>query len=163
MAPAAYAPGCVACEANAGQRAVPGGVIHQDAGWRLEHALSPAPLAGWLVLKPLRHCEGLEALTEAEAASLGPLLHHAGAALQVVTGAAKVYTAFWGEAVAHLHLHLIPRAPDLAEALRGPGIFELLRRAVHEGVGVPDAEAAAVAAAVRSQLQAYTAQSFSPR
>jgi diadenosine tetraphosphate (Ap4A) HIT family hydrolase len=115
------------------------------------------------VLKPLRHCEGLEALTEAEAASLGPLLHRACAALQAVTGAAKVYTAFWGEAVAHLDLHLIPRARDLAEALRGPGIFELLRRAVHEGVGVPDAEAAAIAAAVRRRLQGDPGQGFSPR
>jgi diadenosine tetraphosphate (Ap4A) HIT family hydrolase len=157
MAPVAYIPGCVACEANAGQRTTPGGVIHQDAHWRLEHALSPAPLAGWLILKPLRHCEGLEELTEAEADALGPLLRRACAALRAATGADKVYSAFWGEAVAHLHIHLIPRAPDLPDDLRGPRIFELLRRAVHEGVGVPDAEAAATAEAVRDQLKAYTA------
>jgi diadenosine tetraphosphate (Ap4A) HIT family hydrolase len=155
MEPVAYFPGCVACEANAGQRTAPGGVIHQDVYWRLEHALSPAPLAGWLILKPLRHCEGLEELTEAEAAALGPLLRRACAALRAATGAAKVYSAFWGEAVAHLHIHLIPRAPDLAEELRGPAIFELLRRAVHEGVGVPDADAAAIADAVRELLNSH--------
>jgi diadenosine tetraphosphate (Ap4A) HIT family hydrolase len=148
--------GCVACEANAGQREAPGGVIYQDAYWRLEHALSPAPLAGWLVLKPLRHCEGLEALTEVEAEALGPLLRRACAAIQAATGAAKVYSAFWGEAVTHLHIHLIPRAPGLPEPLRGPGIFELLRRSAQEDVGVPNAEAAAVAAAVRERMKAYT-------
>jgi diadenosine tetraphosphate (Ap4A) HIT family hydrolase len=85
---------------------------------------------------------------------LGPLLRRACAAIQAATGAAKVYSAFWGEAVTHLHIHLIPRAPALADELRGPGIFELLRRSAPDGVGVPDAEAAAIADAVREQLRA---------
>jgi diadenosine tetraphosphate (Ap4A) HIT family hydrolase len=151
MAPG-YVSGCMACRANADELQAPGGVIYQDAEWRLEHSLSPAPLAGWLVLKPRRHCEGLEALTAAEAAALGPLLRDACAALQAVTGAEKVYCIFLGEAVAHLHLHLISRAPDHPADLRGPRVFELLRRAVETGQGVPDADAAAVAEAVRRRL-----------
>jgi diadenosine tetraphosphate (Ap4A) HIT family hydrolase len=104
------------------------------------------------VLKPLRHCEGLEALTEAEAAALGPLLRRICHALKAVTGAAKIYSLFLGEAVAHLHIHLIPRAPDHPEAFRGPRIFELHRRAAETGQGVPDAEAVTVAVAVRQRL-----------
>jgi diadenosine tetraphosphate (Ap4A) HIT family hydrolase len=149
--------GCVACEANAGERTAPGGVIYQDDLWRLEHILNPAPLAGWLVLKPLRHCEGLESLTEPEAAALGLLLRSACAALQAVTSAAKVYSIFLGEAVPHLHIHLIPRAPDHPEAFRGPRVFELLRRATETGQGVPEADAAVIAEAVRQRLAAVRA------
>jgi len=152
MLPTGYVSGCVACEANAGVRAAPGGVIHQDDFWRLEHLLSPAPLAGWLVLKPLRHCEGLEELTEEEANNLGPLLRAACTALQAATGAAKVYSIFLGESVAHLHIHLIPRAPDHPEAFRGPRVFELLRRAAETGQGVLEGDAAAMAEAVRQRL-----------
>ncbi len=157
MRPASYVPNCMACEANAGERTAPGGVIYQDSFWRLEHILSPAPLAGWLVLKPLRHCEGLEELTEQEAAGLGSLLRAACLALRAVTGAAKVYSLFLGEAVAHLHIHLIPRAPGHPEALRGPRVFELLRRAAETGQGVPEADAAAIAGAVRQRLAAVRA------
>jgi len=56
------------------------------------------------------------------------------------------------ESVVHLHIHLIPRRPDLPEHLRGPRVFDLLRQAAETGVGVPDAEAAAMAQAVRRQL-----------
>jgi diadenosine tetraphosphate (Ap4A) HIT family hydrolase len=147
----------MACEANAGERAAAGGVIYQDNFWRLEHILSPAPLAGWLVLKPLRHCEGLDELTEQEAAGLGPLLRAACLALRTVTSAAKVYSLFLGEAVAHLHIHLIPRAPDHPEAFRSPKVFELLRRAAETGAGVPEADAAAIAEAVRQRMAAVRA------
>jgi len=110
MRAASYVPGCVACEANAGERIAPGGVIYQDDHWRLEHMLSPAPLAGWLVLKPLRHCEGLEELTVDEANNLGPLLRAACTALQAATGAAKVYSIFLGERRALAHSSHPPRA-----------------------------------------------------
>ena len=157
MRAASYVPSCMACEANAGLRAAPGGVIYQDDHWRLEHMLSPAPLAGWLVLKPLRHCEGLEELTVDEANNLGPLLRAACTALQAATGAAKVYSIFLGESVAHLHIHLIPRAPDHPEAFRGPRVFELLRRAAETGQGMPEADAVTIAEAVRQRLAAVRA------
>ena len=148
----AYRPDCMACQANTGQLKAPGGVIYEDALWRLEHSLSPAPLAGWLVLKTRRHCEGLDRLTEAEAAGLGPLMRRFCAALRAASGAEKIYSILLAEAVAHVHIHLIPRQPDLPEALRGPRIFDLLGQASQTGIGVPDAEAAAMAEAVRSQL-----------
>jgi diadenosine tetraphosphate (Ap4A) HIT family hydrolase len=96
----------------------------------------------------------VDELTAPEARALGPLLQRACAALRAATGAERVYTLFLGEAVAHLHFHLIPRAPDLPPELRGPRVFELLRRSVHEGRGVADEEAAALAEAVRGRLAA---------
>ena len=144
--------GCLACRANAGEISPPGGVIYQDAYWRLEHSLRPATLAGWLILKPLRHCEGLEELSEAEAEALGPLQRRACASLRAVTAAEKVYVIFLGEAVAHLHLHLIPRSADHPDDLRGPRVFELLRRSAEMGQGAPDEAAAAIAEQVRAGL-----------
>jgi diadenosine tetraphosphate (Ap4A) HIT family hydrolase len=149
-----YRPDCVACKANAGLLQAPGGVIYQDALWRLEHILSPAPLAGWLVLKPKRHCEGLDFLTVAEAAALGPLMRRVSGALRAATGAEKIYSILLAEGVAHVHFHLIPRRPDLPMDVRGPRIFDLLRRAAEAGKSVPDAEAAAMAEVVRHQLDA---------
>jgi diadenosine tetraphosphate (Ap4A) HIT family hydrolase len=72
--------------------------------------------------------------------------------LRAVTGAEKIYSILLAESAAHLHFHLIPRRPDLPKSLRGPHIFDLLQRASQTGVGVPDAEAAAMAQAVRSQI-----------
>ena len=42
--------GCMACDANAGRLKAPGGVIYEDDLWRVEHALSPALLRGWLIV-----------------------------------------------------------------------------------------------------------------
>ncbi|MGH7763205.1 MAG: hypothetical protein ACREOM_02155, partial [Candidatus Dormibacteraceae bacterium] len=50
---------CGTCRANRGELPAPGGVIHQDEHWRLEHIIPPLPMAGWLVLKPLRHIESV--------------------------------------------------------------------------------------------------------
>lgn len=143
-------PGCFACSVTAGVVAPPGGVVYEDGYWRVEHAVSPAPMAGWLIVKPLRHCLGIDELSEQEAASLGPLLARTCEAVRAETAALRVYTAFFGEAVAHLHIHVIPRADDLPDDLHGPSVFELLRTAA--GRGVRDDECAAIAARIRARL-----------
>ena len=61
--------GCLACDANAGRLKAPGGVIYEDDLWRVEHALSPALLRGWLIVKPRRHVEHLAELTRDEASA----------------------------------------------------------------------------------------------
>jgi diadenosine tetraphosphate (Ap4A) HIT family hydrolase len=111
-----------ACRANRGEVATPGGALYDDGLWRLEHALAPFPIVGWLILKPLRHVESLAELTPEEAAALGPLLRRITAALQAELTPARVYAALFAESVAHVHIHVIPlyvipRAPDLASAL----------------------------------------------
>ena len=147
---------CGTCRANRGELAAPGGIIFQDAHWRLEHILPPIPLAGWLVLKPLRHVEALGELNTDEADAFGPLAQRVSAALQAVVQPAKVYLCQFSEAehFAHIHFHLIPRAVDLPPERRGPAIFELLSITRKEGrdLASPD-EAERIAFAVRERLR----------
>lgn len=134
----------------------PGGVIFQDAHWRLEHILPPIPLAGWLVLKPLRHIEALGDLSTGEATTFGPLVQRISAALSAAVQPAKVYLCQFSEAqhFAHLHFHLIPRAADLPTERRGPAVFELLSITRGEGRDLaPPEEAERIALAVRERLQ----------
>jgi diadenosine tetraphosphate (Ap4A) HIT family hydrolase len=147
--------GCITCRANRGEVATPGGVLHDDGLWRLEHTFEPIPLVGWLVLKPLRHVESVAELTEAEATALGPLIHRTSGALTAVLGCTKVYVMCFAEAAdaPHVHFHLVPRAPDLPRERRGPRVFEYLREAKERGENLVDpVEAARVAAAVRRIL-----------
>jgi diadenosine tetraphosphate (Ap4A) HIT family hydrolase len=149
-------PSCGTCRANRGELSAPGGVIFQDALWRLEHILPPIPLAGWLVLKPLRHIEALGELSTAEAATFGPLVQCISAALQAVIQPAKVYLCQFSEAehFTHLHFHLIPRALDLPAERRGPAVFDLLSITRREGRDLASPEGAErIALAVRERLR----------
>lgn len=148
-------PGCVACRANRNEIVTPGGPLYDDGLWRLEHTFEPIPMVGWLVLKPLRHVEHLADLTPQEAATLGPLLQRTAQALRETLAPAKVYCVLLAEAVTHLHIHLIPRAPDLPADLRGPDVFALLSKATHSGLNQGDvAEAERAALAVKALLAA---------
>lgn len=115
---------CMACAANGGELSAPGGVILDDGLWRVEHQLMPAQMAGWLIVKPLRHVESLAALTGPEAAALGPLLQRVTWALERAMGPERVYAILLAEAVRHVHFHLVPRGSGIATNLRGPAIFE---------------------------------------
>lgn len=130
--------------------------MYQDAHWRLEHILPPIPLAGWLVLKPLRHVEALGDMSSEEAATFGPLVQRIAAALQAVIHPAKVYLCQFSEAehFTHIHFHLIPRAADLPTERRGTAVFELLRitRNERRDLATPE-EAERIALAVRERLQ----------
>src|SRR4029079_17977470 len=61
--------------------AAPGGVIHADGTWRVEHIAAPIPLLGWLVIAPSRHVTTVADLTSDEAARFGVLAQHVSQAL----------------------------------------------------------------------------------
>lgn len=82
---------CGTCRTNRGELRAPGGVLYEDALWRIEHLLEPVPFAGWFVLKPLRHVEAFSQLTLGEAASFGPLVRRIAAAVEAVLAPAKLY------------------------------------------------------------------------
>jgi diadenosine tetraphosphate (Ap4A) HIT family hydrolase len=146
---------CVGCRANRGEIRAPGGALWDDGLWRLEHTFEPFPMVGWLILKPLRHVESLADLTPDEGAALGPLLRRITAAMMAELAPARVYAALFAESVAHVHIHLIPRAPDLPETLYGGRIFELLEVAFASGESNGDpARAAEVALAIKARLAA---------
>ncbi|MCC9308555.1 HIT family protein [Kitasatospora sp. RB6PN24] len=98
-----------------------------DEHWRVAHAFG-AGLLGWLVLLPRRHVLSIAELTDEEAAGLGHWQVRLSRALTEETGCRKVYLAQFAEApgFGHVHFHLVPRPPELAQELRGPGIFGLL-------------------------------------
>ncbi len=105
--------GCMACDANAGRLTAPGGVIYDDGLWRVEHALTPALLRGWLIVKPRRHVEHLAELTLDEASALGPLIQRVCGALQRALAAERVYVCSFGELVNHVHFYVLPRYADM--------------------------------------------------
>lgn len=148
---------CGTCRANRGELPTPGGVIHQDALWRVEHAFEPIPMVGWLVLKPMRHVEALADLTPDEAASFGPLLRCITAGMTQVLSPIKIYVCLFAEAAnfAHIHFHLIPRFADTPPERHGPGVFDYLREAVAQGRNTDDVAAAEQAAtAIRERITA---------
>jgi diadenosine tetraphosphate (Ap4A) HIT family hydrolase len=103
--------------------------IAADKHWRVAHAAGVS-LAGWLVLLPRRHVTAVADLNDAEAASLGWWQVRLSRALHAVFDCSKTYVAQFAEKDGHrhVHFHLVPRPPDLAEHLRGPAIFALLGR-----------------------------------
>jgi RimJ/RimL family protein N-acetyltransferase/diadenosine tetraphosphate (Ap4A) HIT family hydrolase len=107
--------------------------ILRTDGWDLVHAYDTS-LAGWMVLVLRRHATSVAALTEPEAVELGRLVRAVSVALEDVTGCLKTYVVQFAEHPLHphVHVHVIPRRPDLAAAEIGPGIFARL--------GVPEAE-----------------------
>ena len=120
---------CPVCRANAGvERISPGAVIYEGRAWQVEHAY-PSSLLGWLVIVLRRHAEALHELTPDEATELGVLQRAVAVSLQARLGCAKEYTMSYGEApgFSHLHVHLVPRAFDLDESLRGVRIFGYLK------------------------------------
>lgn len=125
---------CYICEVTAQGEATPlWQRIYVDEHWRVAHAFDSS-LLGWLVIVARRHIESLADLTEQEALTLGPLLRALSIAVQDLTGAAKAYVLFLAESPLHrhVHVHVVPRMPNLPDELRGPGIFHYLAEPTRE-------------------------------
>ena len=123
------APGCLVCAANSGARRIsPGRTIHFGRWWQVEHAY-PTSLLGWLVIVLRRHAEALHDLTPEEASELGELQRVAALALRSEFGTLKEYSVCFGEleGFSHIHVHLVPRAPDLDTQFRGTRAFGFLK------------------------------------
>jgi diadenosine tetraphosphate (Ap4A) HIT family hydrolase len=132
-------PNCYACAQEARLDGLPlSERIALDRHWRVAHAFGTA-LPGWLVLLPRRHVTAVHELTDTEAATLGTWQMRLSRALHEVTGCVKTYVAQFAEleGFAHVHFHVMPRMAELSEDLRGPRVFELLRRPAQQHV-TPD-------------------------
>jgi diadenosine tetraphosphate (Ap4A) HIT family hydrolase len=143
---------CLSCVQDRPADLPPRERIHVGPRWRVAHAFGTS-LPGWLVVLPRRHVAALDQLTAEEAADLGPLLRALTAALREVLGCSKTYVALFAEAegFAHVHLHVMPRQPDLDPGLRGPRVFSLLGGdpARHVPVQIMDEVATKVGQALR--------------
>ena len=138
---------CPECEIAArraevrGMRAIARGafVVHPKAE-------EPA-VPGWWVVAPARHVEQVDALTPDEQSSLGPLVAEVSAALRAATPTAKIYVSIYAEVLAHLHVHVIARPPDLPAEDRGARIF--LRAGAADSRAVDAAVAARLSGTAR--------------
>jgi diadenosine tetraphosphate (Ap4A) HIT family hydrolase len=106
-------PVCTMCAEVEGRVSAPGGPIYDDGYWLVSHHTGPYTDPGELIVKLQRHCESVADLTPAEAATLGPVLQSAVAAIERVVKPERVYVASFGERVRHLHFFLLPRTSAL--------------------------------------------------
>ncbi len=130
---------CIACALTEGRLPLPGGRIHTARHWLVEHCVGPLGL-GALIVKPARHVTSVAALTDDEAAELGPLLRRASAVAEQLVTAEQVYNCLWSHAggvPGHIHYVVQPvTAAQMAEfGTHGPG----LQMAMFAGQALPDA------------------------
>lgn len=125
--------------------------VWEDELWHVRPIEPPYGVRGWMMLVAKRHTPGFVTMSDAEARSLGPVLRHLARTLERTTGALRIYTAALGEAVPHLHVHLVPRLPELAG---GWSVFELQARAQRGEVVVTEAEMRATVDAFGAALAA---------
>jgi len=128
--------GCYTCELTARRDAGQAPLwdsIQRTPYWDIVHSYNTS-LPGWLVLIARRHIATIDEMSEAEAASLGPLLRQVSIVLKTVTGCSKTYVVQFAEAPGHphVHFHVIPRMADLPVKRRSTNIFTYL--------GVPQEE-----------------------
>lgn len=104
-------------------------------------------LPGFLIVKPIRHCEHIAHLSAEEAARLGPILQRTTQAVMKVVGAEKVYVVSLGELVKHIHFCIIPRCQGMPE-----NGFAVLEGINSGNWACSDEKAAGIAARVRKEL-----------
>ena len=117
--PAPADPDCFVCRKHRERGSLlPGGPVAEDELVMVSHLTPYLPgrpvkpvYLGHLFVEPHRHAPGLADLTGAEAERVGWWCTRASRALREVAGAEHVYAAVIGDAVPHLHVHLIPRYP----------------------------------------------------
>jgi diadenosine tetraphosphate (Ap4A) HIT family hydrolase len=120
----------------------------------VRHDDEPAGVAGWMMLIAKRHVGGPAHFDDREARSFGLVLRHLERTLEQVTGAVRIYTAALGEAVPHLHCHMVPRygAREGHPEVKGWSLFDQQRAGRAGEVVVPSSEVQRISAAYRAAL-----------
>lgn len=114
---------CLACDLNSGEAQLPGGLIFETPGWRVEHCVGPLGV-GTLIVKPKRHVTVLAELTETEAGEMGPLLWRTAAAVHELAEAGQVHVGLWSQGPVHIHyvVQPEPRQADGETTERAPNL-----------------------------------------
>jgi diadenosine tetraphosphate (Ap4A) HIT family hydrolase len=148
--------GCVACDSVRGRRPVPGGPVHRDDLWQVDHRPGPTLVLGYLFVKTTRHVESLAALSREEAAALGPVLRATCRTVEEVLDAERVHVASWGEGVRHVHFHVLPRTRGMPRGNRAAQLWllgrELLWRLGRKGLEHPAGEVATTVERLRAAM-----------
>lgn len=108
---------CMACGLADGTLPLAGGRIHETVHWIVEHCVGPLG-PGTLIVKPRRHVTSVAALTDDEAAELGPLLRASSSVAEKLVEAAQVYNCLWSHAggiPVHIHYVVQPITAELMD------------------------------------------------
>lgn len=128
MATTQIDPTCFICRKHRGEFRLPGGAIAQDDMVYVGHAqIRPGQAdayLGYLMVEPKRHVPGLDDLRDDEARALGSWMARLSRALVATEGADHVYAFVLGDAVAHVHVHVVARYPGAPAEYRGTRVDE---------------------------------------
>lgn len=132
---------------------MPGGRLHEDSGWVVEHCVGPFGV-GTLVVKPLRHVVRVADLDETESAALGPLLRRTAAAVTEVVRPEQVYVCLWSHAGGKPgHIHFVVQPITKADMTRFGASGPKLQRAMSDAGQLPgETDVEAVCARLRPLL-----------
>ena len=123
--------GCLACDLTAGRQPLPGGMIHEADGSRIEHCVGPLGV-GTLLLKPIRHVTRVAELTDSEAAAQGRLIHRCCAVIETLLSPAQTYVCLWSHAggqPVHIHYVIQPvNDTQIADGVLGPHLQARMSR-----------------------------------
>jgi diadenosine tetraphosphate (Ap4A) HIT family hydrolase len=108
---ASASPECILCRGEGADAELDRVEVWRDAHWRLSMSRHGSTL-GFAYLEPILHVPYLADMDGPEAATFGPAIAKASAALRQATDASLVYAYVFGGGVPHLHVHLAPNAPE---------------------------------------------------
>jgi histidine triad (HIT) family protein len=98
-------------------------IVWKDEHWLLRHS-TETNIEGYLILEPLRHLLDFSQATPEELSGYGKAVGMAMRAIHAVVKPDRIYTFSLGESAPHLHVHLIPRAPDFPRTYKARGVMQ---------------------------------------
>ncbi len=118
---------CRICDQVAGRISAPGGPVHDDGNWLVNHHTGTHTDPGELIVMLRRHAESLAELTAAEARALGPVLRNAVAAVERAVGPERTYVASYNESTRHVHFFVLPRTRSLPAGHVSSDLYRKMR------------------------------------
>ncbi|WP_077306119.1 HIT family protein [Terribacillus halophilus] len=114
--------GCFICDKHVGRIEANGDCIFEDDYIYISHIdkQNQPTYIGHIMLDLKRHVPQIGDMSEKEAEAFGVAMKRAAQALQEVLEAEHVYTLVSGNAVPHVHMHIVPRYPGTPVEYWGP-------------------------------------------
>jgi ATP adenylyltransferase len=114
--------GCLGCDLLAGRRALPGGIVHQTAGWVVNHVVGSMNL-GTLIVSPQEHIVAVADLDDRAVAEFGRILRDAARVVEALCRPEQTYMSLWSHgASARKHLHVAVQPVTTAVVARYGGV-----------------------------------------
>nr|WP_156942501.1 HIT family protein [Alkalihalobacterium bogoriense] len=119
--------GCFICQKHSGTIQTAGNTIYENEFvyvGHIDNGENPHYL-GHVMIDLKRHAPTLADMTEVESAAFGKMMSAVSKALMETEKAEHVYCYVLGDAVPHLHMHVVPRYPNTPKQYWGPnGVYD---------------------------------------